>query len=54
MITTGADLNAGDVNGDTPLHMAVKAGNVAKISALLEKTVLINKQNVCMNVPAQR
>ncbi len=46
LINAGADLNAGDADGDTPLHWAVLQGHVNAVKLLLDHGAEINKVNL--------
>lgn len=49
LVASGASVNAQDANGDTPLHVAVTAGDVARVQALLVQhadTQIANKHGM--------
>ncbi|ELU08101.1 hypothetical protein CAPTEDRAFT_89998, partial [Capitella teleta] len=51
LLEYGADVNRGDLSGNTPLHHACNMGNVHTVRFLLKKGAAINKSNTDGNTP---
>ncbi len=51
LIQKGADINARDSNGMTPLMVAVESGNLEAVKLLLESGALINEQDKTGRTP---
>ncbi len=45
LITKGADIQSEDDSGNTPLHLAVKSGNISLVDLLLSKGAKVNAVN---------
>lgn len=51
LLLYGADANAGDINGRTPLHACASNGHVSCVELLLKHNVNVNAQDLRGNSP---